>query len=129
VIDAVGTTTDQDLVVSPLVSLPFFARTANVWLPSKSPEYVLGLVHAPKVGESSRHSKVAPFGPENEKEAVVVALGLGGLEVMLGAAGGAANAIPATTVPVARTPSRITRRRANLFAALGRLTSPPSGRP
>jgi hypothetical protein len=47
----------------------------------------LALLHAAKVGVvSSWHWNDAPFGPVNEKLAVVLAAGLAGFAVMVGAA-------------------------------------------
>jgi hypothetical protein len=70
--------------------------------------------------ESNLHSNVAPPGPVNEKLALVDADGLGGINVITGAANGeAANAANAKYPAAASTPSR-TATKAALLAVLRR---------
>jgi hypothetical protein len=68
---------------------PSTAVTENVCWPSARPEYVFGLVHAEAAPPSSLHRKVAVASVSvNEKPAPDEALGLGGLEVIVGGGGG-----------------------------------------
>ena len=73
------------------------AKTENVWDPSASPLYALGLVHEPATPASSLHVNVElPFVEVNAKLAEVLALGFVGelVIVVFGAVDLAATATP-----------------------------------
>src|SRR5207253_2712794 len=83
VVGTVVSTVHVKLAGFPTLPTASVARTENVWLPSPSPLYPSGLVHAAYAPPSIAHSNVANASSEpNEKLADELALGFDGLAVI-----------------------------------------------